>query len=88
MKNETEFLNLNIAFLLSKQLPLMKLHYGGTRPGTSLNIHLQPMRCFGKTKFYPSELAAAERNLLKSNALKIRDELNKKIDYIAVNQLI
>ena len=63
----------------------MKLHYGGTRPGTSLNIHLQPMRCSGKKTFYPSELASAERNLLKSNARKIRDELNKKIDYIAVS---
>ena len=63
----------------------MKLHYGGTRPGTSLNIHLQPMRCSGKRTFYPSELASAERNLLKSNTLKIRDELNKKIDFIAVS---
>ena len=63
----------------------MKLHYGGTRPGTSLNIHLQPMRCSGKSTFYPSELASAERNLLKSNVIKIRDELNKKIDFIAVS---
>ena len=63
----------------------MKLHYGGTRPGTLLNIHLHPMRCSGKKTFYPSELASAERSLLKSNVVQLKNELNKKIDFIAVS---
>ena len=67
------------------KLPIIKLHYGGTRSHTSLNIHLEPMRCSGKQSFYPSELASAERSLLKSNAVKLREELLEKIDFIAVS---
>ena len=63
----------------------MKLHYGGTRSHTSLNIHLEPMRCYGKNSFYPSELASAERSILRSDAIKLKEELMEKIDFIAVS---
>ena len=64
----------------------MKLHYGGTPPSSSIKILLDPMRCSGKKTFYPSELASAERNLLKSNALELKRELMERIDFIAVSK--
>lgn len=67
------------------KLPIMKLHYGGTRSHTSLNIYLDAMRCSGKNSFYPSELASAERSLLKADAVKLKAELLEKIDFIAVS---
>ena len=65
----------------------MKLHYGGTPPSSSIQIFLEPMRCTGKMSFYPSELATAERNLLKTNAVELKRELMERIDFIAVSLL-
>ena len=42
------------------------------------------MRCTGKKTFYPSELASAERRLLKTNAIKMKNELLEKISFISV----
>ena len=71
---------------MSLKLPIMKLHYGGSiSPISSINIHLGPMECTGKKSFYPSELASAERRLLKNNANKIKNELLEKISYISVS---
>ena len=46
------------------------------------------MRCSGKKTFYPSELASAERSLLKSKVVTLKNELNKKIDFIAVGSVL
>ena len=70
------------------KLPIMKLHYGGSiSPISSINIHLGPMKCTGKKAYYPSELAAAERRLLKTNATKLKNELLEKISFISVSHL-
>ena len=64
----------------------MKLHYGGSiLPISSINTHLDPMKCTGKKSFYPSELASAERRLLKANAIKMKNELLEKISFISVS---
>lgn len=63
----------------------MKLHYGGSiSPISSIQFILDGMVCSGKQSFYPSELATAERESLKSNVIKLRQEMIEKIDFIAV----
>ena len=66
----------------------MKLHYGGTRQYSSINIQLNPMACSGKKTFFPSELATAERSLLRSNAVKLKKELMEQIDFLAVSYML
>ena len=69
-----------------EKLPIMKLHYGGSiSPISSINIHLGPMKCTGKRSYYPSELATAERLMLKNNAIKTKNELLEKISFISVS---
>ena len=64
----------------------MKLRYGGSiLPISSINTHLDAMKCTGKKSFYPSELASAERRLLKANAIKMKNELLEKISFISVS---
>lgn len=70
------------------KLPVMKLHYGGSiSPISSIRYKLDGMVCSGKRSFYPSELATAERDNLKSNVIKLREELIEKIDFIAVRTI-
>ena len=67
----------------------MKLHYGGSiSPISSIQYKLDGMTCSGKRSFYPSELATAERNNLRSDVSKLREELIEKIDFIAVRKII
>lgn len=67
------------------KLPILQLHYGGTRQYSSINIQLDPLSCSGKKTFFPSELATAERSLLRSNVKKLKNELMEQIDFIAVS---
>ena len=54
-----------VIYSLAK-LPIMKLNYGGSiSPYSFINFKLGPMVCSGKSTFYPSEMAEAERNQLK-----------------------
>ena len=54
-----------IIYSLSK-LPIMNLNYGGSiSPYSFINFKLGPMVCSGKSTFYPSETADAERKQLK-----------------------
>ena len=63
----------------------MKLHYGGSiSPISSIHYTLDGMICSGKKSFYPSELATAERDSLKSDVIQLREEMIEKIDFIAV----
>ena len=66
----------------------MELHYGGSvSPISTIHYKLDGMVCSGKRSFYPSELATAERKTLKNDAIKLREELMQKIDFIAVSVL-
>ena len=52
-------------YSLSK-LPIMKLNYGGSiSPYSFIKFRLGPMLCQGKSTYYPSEKAEAERKQLK-----------------------
>ena len=58
-------------YSLSK-LPIMKLNYGGSiSPYSSIHFKLGPMVCSGKSTYYPSESAQAERKALKDWILQI-----------------
>ena len=59
-----------IIYSLSK-LPIMKLNYGGSiSPYSLINFRLGPLICSGKSTFYPSEMAEAERKQLKDPFIK------------------